>query len=63
MCCPHCESDSFEQWIVVDETNIHTDYNGKDWLYIVRGCQCNECGHTWYEHYTGMTTDFYWTND
>lgn len=63
MCCPHCESDSFEHWIVEDETGVHTDYHGKDLLYIVRGCQCNECGHTWYEHYTGVTTDFYWTND
>ena len=63
MLCPNCESDSIEQWIVVDETNVHTDYNGKDWLYIVRGCQCKECDHIWYEHYTGAATDFYWTDD
>jgi uncharacterized Zn finger protein len=47
MCCPNCESDYLEHWIVVDETDVHTDYNGKDWLHIVRGCKCNECGHTW----------------
>lgn len=28
MCCPNCESDSFEQWIITDETNVHTDSNG-----------------------------------
>ena len=60
MCCPNCKSDSFEQWIVVDETNIQNDYNGINWLYIVRGCQCNECRHIWNEHYTGVATDFYW---
>ena len=63
MCCPNCESDYLKQWIVADETTIHTDSNGKGWFYIVRGCECNECRHTWYEHYTGTITDFYWTNN
>ena len=63
MCCPNCESSDIEYWIVEDETKIYTDYNDKDGLYIVRGCKCNKCNHIWYEHYTGITTDFYWTND
>ena len=63
MCCPQCESNSLEHWIIVDETGVYKDYHGKDLLYIVRGCKCNECGRTWYEHYIGRATDFYWTND
>ena len=63
MCCPRCECDSNDEWIVHDETHVEQDWNGKDWMYIVKGCQCAECGHTWYEHYKGIATDFYWTND
>lgn len=63
MMCPQCENSEVETWIVHDETNISTDFNGKDWMSITQGNCCKECGHIWYEHYSGLATDFYWTND
>lgn len=63
MCCPKCESDYQETWLVEDETTIHTDSYGNDWLYIKKGCQCKECNAIWYEHYSGLAKDFYWTDN
>jgi len=63
MLCPQCENDEIETWIINNETNIHTDSNGRDWMTIVQGNYCKECGHIWYEHYFGLATDFYWTNN
>lgn len=63
MCCPNCEADSQETWIVEDETNIEAYDDNKGQINITRGCLCNKCRHIWYEHYTGVITDFYWTND
>jgi len=63
MMCPQCENSEVETWIVNDETNIRTDFNGKDWMSITQGSCCKECGYIWYEHYSGLATDFYWTKD